>query len=340
MNVTRRFQPITRRRALSIIAASATLPLARSGAAGAEVGPPAMRWQGIALGAEAELTIHVSDSARSAAMISACLAEIARLERIFSLHQPDSALCQLNRHGRLHQPPMDLVRLLSQALTLSELSEGHFDPSVQPLWCLIARHFTHEEANPDGPDRATLLAARNLVDWRLIDVSPQEIVLRKPGMQLTLNGMAQGYISDRVGDLLKNEGLTHALINLGECLALDRRADGSAWRIGIPDPAERSRLIETVELKDGAVATSAARGLVFGPSARFNHIVDPVRLACADAQRSVSVLAPSAATADGLSTFGALTSDIEGQLAPLLIKFEARAFVVSADNPAGRWLTA
>jgi thiamine biosynthesis lipoprotein len=269
--------------------------------------------------------------------MNACIAELARLEAIFSLHRPDSALSRLNREGRLAEPPSELVELLAQAILISRLSDGRFDPTVQPLWTLIADHFASGNADPAGPDHGRLAAARALVDFRAIELTADRIALARPGMQISLNGIAQGYISDRAGELLKARGFRHALVNLGETLAIDRRGDGRAWRIGIPAPADRSRLVTSIDLEAGAVATSAARGLFFETTGRFNHIIDPRRLACADPDRSVSVVAPAAATADGLSTWAALVSDPR-DLRPHLARFSARAFVISKDRPDGEWL--
>jgi thiamine biosynthesis lipoprotein len=329
---------ISRRRVLSILAIGASLPF--SGALASLSPAKPYRWQGIALGADADLTLYADTPDQAARAIDASLAELARLEAVFSLHQPDSALARLNREGRLADPPAELVELMSLALRLGRLSAGRFDPTVQPLWRTIADHFAAPGADPAGPDRAILDTAQRLVDWRQVSVDEREILLSRTGMQITLNGIAQGYISDRVGELLQDLGMRHALVNLGEALAIDRQAGEQPWRIGIPAPDDRSRLVTTIALGGGAIATSAGRGLCFEPSGRFNHIIDPTRLVCAPPDRSVSVLAPSAAVADGLSTLGALVPDPERQLASMLRELGAKGFVISHTAPEGRWLTA
>ena len=74
------------------------------------------------------------------------------------------------------------------------------------------------------------------------------------------------------------------------------------------------------------------------PIGRFNHIIDPTRLICADPDRSVTVLADSAAVADGLSTLGALVPDPRGDLLPHLKREGARAYVISGTEERGIWL--
>jgi thiamine biosynthesis lipoprotein len=106
----------------------------------------------------------------------------------------------------------------------------------------------------------------------------------------------------------------------------------------VPAPDDHDRLVATIDLSGGAVATSAARGLLFTPDGRFNHLIDPERLICAAPDRSVTVLAPSAASADGLSTIGALAPDPVNDLPALLQAHAARAFLIDRGHPQGTWL--
>lgn len=327
---------LNRRRAISILAAGFALPALARAASATAVTP--FRWQGIALGASADLTLYAEDRAAAADALAAALAEIARLEGIFSLHQPDSALSRLNREGRLDAAPFELRELLSQALNLAAASDGRFDPTVQPLWKLLADHFAQPDADPAGPSAAGLAGVRRAVDYRGVVFDEDAILFDRPGMQVTLNGVAQGYISDHIGALLKRHGFGHALVNLGETLAIDRRPDGGAWTIGVPAPDDHARLVTKLEVSGGAVATSAARGMLFDASGRFNHIIDPRRIACADPDRSITVLAPTAAIADGLSTLGALLPDPKRDLPRHLADFGATAFMFSSRANDLDWI--
>jgi thiamine biosynthesis lipoprotein len=324
---------LTRRRVISILAAGIALPRLASASA---LEP--FRWQGIVLGAAADLTLYAADRAQAGEALAASLAEIARLEGIFSLHQPDSALRRLNRDGRLDAAPFELQELLSQALQLAAASEGRFEPTIQPLWTLYADHFARADADPAGPSEAEIAAVKRRVDYRGISIDANAITFDRTGMQVTLNGIAQGYISDRIGALLKARGFTHALVNLGETLAIGRRADGGAWKIGVPAPDDRMRLVTELELTSGAVATSAGRGMLFEATGRFNHIIDPQRLTCADPDRSITVLAPNATIADGLSTVGALLPDPRRDLPRYLAAYGAKAFVFSTRDNGLAWI--
>ena len=127
--------PLTRRRFLGIAATAAGLALLPAGLRAASVwdGVPVRTWRGVALGADACLQFAHSDPAEADRLIGVCLEEVARLERVFSLYRPESALARLNRDGALDAPPADLVRLLSESVDFGRRTDGAFDPTVQPL---------------------------------------------------------------------------------------------------------------------------------------------------------------------------------------------------------------
>ena len=174
------------------------------------------RWSGIALGAAAQIVLHDPDGARARRLIARSVAEIDRLEDVFSLYRPESAICRLNRDGRLAAPPLELVALLAEARSYSERTEGAFDVTVQPLWRLYAAHFSRPGADPRGPAEADLARAHALVDYRAVEIEPSEVRFARPGMAITLNGIAQGYITDRVAALLEGAGMGDVLLDVGE----------------------------------------------------------------------------------------------------------------------------
>jgi thiamine biosynthesis lipoprotein len=135
-------------------------------------------------------------------------------------------------------------------------------------------------------------------------------------MALTLNGIAQGYVADRVAALLRAEGLTDVLVNTGEMRALGGHPDGGAWPVSFDDG--RGRPAGSMELRDAALASSAPLGTAFDAEGRVGHILDPRSgRPAASAWRLVSVTARTAALADGLSTALCLMTraEIDGTLA-------------------------
>lgn len=277
---------LTRRRFIAISAALApSMALAQKSDLHVETG--------IALGAKVTLRLEHPEAPQLAAL---AMAEIRRLEQVFSLYLPDSALVRLNRDGLLREPPFELLECLALAGAVHSASEGRFDPTVQPLW--RAEALAREAGQPlSDADRDK---ARALIDWGSLRLEPEAITLRR-GMALTLNGIAQGYIADRVAALLAGHGLTRALIDTGEMVALP---DGG-WPVQLDAGG-------SLDLRNRALATSAPLGMTFGGDGITSHILDPrTARPVVTPWRSVSVSAPSAALADALSTAACLTEDRE-----------------------------
>lgn len=283
----------TRRRVLTILAAAAGLPLAlKAGSAEARL----VRWEGHALGATASLALYHHDEDKARRAIDAAIAELQRLESVFSLYRADSAMARLNRDGRLDAAPAELMVVVGEALAMAERTDGWFDPTVQPLW----QAYLHHEGAAPAPD--AIAAARALVDWRGIIVEGESIRFGRAGMGMTLNGIAQGWITDRVAEVLRTHGLERMLVDMGEPKAMAAKPDGSAWRIGIADPRDPARTITAVDVVDRAVATSGGYGTIFDSAGRFTHLMNPKTGGTAPAEASVTVIAAKASTADALST--------------------------------------
>lgn len=292
-------RPLERRRFIAITAAAAGCSLVplRPGMARA---PGTVTWRGQALGAAASLVIHHDDRAAAERLVRQVVAEVERLEGIFSLYRPDSALSQLNQQGALASPPPDMVALLDASREFWELSDGAFDPTVQPLWAGLAEHFSRSGADPAGPPPARMRETLALVGFDKVVFNRDRVAFRERGMGLTLNGIAQGYITDRAVDILRLGGIEKSLVDLGEIRALGSRPDGAPWRVGIAE--EGADPMPELEIEDKAVATSSSAGFRFDTAGRFNHLLDPASGTSADLYRSTTVIAPSAAAADALST--------------------------------------
>jgi thiamine biosynthesis lipoprotein len=263
-------------------------------AAFAEV--PLTRWRGYALGAEASLTIRDPDLARAKQALRACVAEIERIEQVFSLYRKDSVLCALNTEGILADPPAELVDVLSFAAHMSLISEDAFDVTVQPLWNV----YVHAQRDPRALF-GELELARSRIGWRRLSITRDRLAFELPNMAATLNGIAQGYATDRIAKLLRLHGFSHVLVNLGEYGAYGERAAGAPWRIGVAWP-DREGLAAVLSLSDRAIATSSPLATPFDKNGEHHHLFDPRTGRSARSWTSVSVVAPSAMRADALST--------------------------------------
>ena len=303
----------TRRRAISIFGAAAGLSLAGIPWNSARPAASLYTWEGSALGADASITLAHASREGAQAIIDLAVAEVRRLEDIFSLHRADSELSRLNRDGRLRGPSLDMLTLLTESKRYSEMSDGAFDVTVQSLWSLYTGFFRANPDSKDGPSPDEIEAALRLVDHRRMDVNPLFVRFDREGMQVTLNGIAQGYITDRIADLLRRNGIGNVLVDLGEARALDAHPDGRPWLIALKDPRAPARTARNLEITDMAVATSGGYGKVFDRAGRFHHLFDPHGGGSASQHIGVSVISSRATRADALSTaiYVARTSDVE-----------------------------
>ncbi|HYM01977.1 MAG TPA: FAD:protein FMN transferase [Stellaceae bacterium] len=332
--------PPSRRRVLTMIGTFAGLPLL-SGAADTSARARLYQWTGTSLGSPSRLLLYHDDRHAAAEIIDRCVAEIERLERIFALYREESEIVRLNREGRLAAPSQDLLLVLAHCQRLSLLSDGAFDVSVQPLWNLYAAHFFGVAAPaPEGPAPSAIERALGLVDWRGVDLGADRVRLARRGMGLTLNGIAQGYLTDRITDILRDHGCDRVLADMGrsEMRAFGRHADGAAWRVGLADPRRPDNVIRTLDLTDRALCTSGGYGTPFEPTLHHHHLFDPRTGTSAHHHLAVSVLAPSAMIADALST--ALYIVPLESARRLLREFpRTEALVTSADGTMSRLMS-
>lgn len=252
---------------------------------------------GYALGTTTELRVLHEDAATAERAVDAAFAAIEQVEELMSLYRPHSSLCELNRTGAIERPHPWLTEVLRHARALSQATDGAFDVTMQPLW----HCWSQAMRNGRLPTETELNTARQLVDWRSLDVSPARIALGRPGMQVTLNGIAQGFAADRAVAALREAGVAHALINTGEVSALGRKRD-EPWTIGVQHPRHLDAYSALAKLNDRALSTSGDYATTFSADRRHHHIVDPRLGYSPEELASATIVAPSALEADALST--------------------------------------
>ncbi|MDO5614421.1 MAG: FAD:protein FMN transferase [Paracoccus sp. (in: a-proteobacteria)] len=262
--------PIRRRRFIGMTAAAALLGAGRAGAAAAP-----QEWRGQALGAQVVLRTRDATPTQARSFFRAAEQALRLIERQFSLHRR-SELTRLNETGLLANPSPGFVALMRLAGDLHRATGGAFDPTIQPQWLARA---TGRPAPQAGPG------------WQGVQISDHQITLH-PGMALTLNGIAQGHAADMLAAAARRHDLGQVLIDAGEIAAM------GGWTAAIADNSGTP--VRRLRLTDRALATSSGQGTLIGPRGDLPHILDPHgRLT---PRALVSVSAPGAALADGLST--------------------------------------
>lgn len=288
------------------LSACAALPMAARAAAA----PAPQEWRGQAMGADVTLRLRGAAPMQARAFFAEAQRLLAHVENQFSLHR-DSDLARLNRLGRLRFPDRDMLALMALSQRLHEATGGAFDPSVQPLWL----------ARATGTDEN---AARALTGWQAVEWSPDEIRLTRPGMALTLNGIAQGLAADRLAEAATRHDLTEILIDAGETRAMGPHD----WRAALADA--RGRVHRHIALRERALATSSPMGTRIGPRGAAHILATDGRTPVWD---TISVSAPQAALADGLSTALCLMSAQATRKALATLTDCRIELAIPAENP-------
>ena len=288
-----------------------------------------IEWRGTSLGAVATVRIHHGDRTAAQQLIRTVAVEARRLERVFSLYLPDSALCELNRRGVLISPPAELSDLLAVCDQLWHATDGLFDPTVQPLWQCYAEHFAEANRDSKSLPAPKLKEALELVGWKNVRLDPYKIVFNRLGMGMTLNGIAQGYVTDRIVELLRSAGIESCLVDLGEIRGLGGHPDGRPWRVALDSPSGENDKAK-LSLVNKAIATSSAAGFQFDVRGEYNHLFNPLTGKCAHPDRSITVVAATAVMADALSTAFALMR--EDQIRLVLSRLDTAKAYITTDN--------
>lgn len=284
----------------------------------------------LGLGTTLSLRVAHRDPAQAERALDAAVATIRHVEAQMSLFDPDSALSRLNRDGVLHQPHPDLFKILRLAQHVSARSHGSFDVTVQPLWQV----FEAAQRTQGLPASATVLQARARVGWQALEIAPRRIRFKKPGMALTLNGIAQGYAADLVRAQLRANGIEHALINTGEWASLGQPDVRHGWTLGIANPRDESVLISSLLMDGRSIATSADNQAIFSDDCRNHHIFDPHTGYSPPELASVTVAAASCAMADALTK----VMFVAGMQRGLILARQWHADVLLVDK-TGQWRT-
>jgi len=293
---------------LAAAAAAATVWRARSSrdAVGAGRATPAeplpdgrllFRDAALAFGTTVSIAAIHEDPEVAGEAIDAALAQTRRIDSLMTVYRAESEVGRLNALGTLPHPDPHLVRVLEFSQRLSSLSDGAFDVTVQPLW----RLYIECKRRGRTPTPGEVAEARSLVDWSAVEVSARRITLGRPGMSITLNGVAQGYAADLALAALRERGVHDALIDTGEFGAEGERRPWQPWTIGIQHPRVADAVLATVAMDGRFLATSGDYATTFTDDFVHHHIFDPRTGDSPGELSSVVVAAGSGMEADGLT---------------------------------------
>lgn len=215
------------------------------------------------------------DEDKANAAITKAYDRCRELDKLLSNKTDSSDVTKVNRSGGAWvMVGKDAATVIKEGLRYGKLSGGAFDITIGRVTDLWDFHAD----KPKLPDEAKLQEALRHVDYRNVEVDGNRIRLLDPEAKIDLGGIAKGYVGDEMRKVLKKEGVTSAVINLGgNIVTVGTKPDGSKYTIGIEKPfSDRQEIIGRTHIGEGTVVTSGIYERQFEyKGKRYHHILSP-----------------------------------------------------------------
>jgi len=237
-------------------------------------------------------------------------AELETVNQRMSTWQSDTEISQFNHFQSLEPFSVspEFLTVVRRALKIAEITDGAFDPTVKPLvdhWGFGSRQMSNIEYEISNDEVACIM---EFIGWKKVRLSNDTLIKLHPKLQLDLSAIAKGYGVDAVAEVIHSSGRNDFLVEIGgEIVVSGLNRERNPWRVGVesPNAANGDGVFQTLELLDGAMATSGdyRNFRIREDGSRFSHIIDPITGHPAETDvASVSVLANSCMDADAVAT--------------------------------------
>ena len=246
------------------------------------------------------ITMYSEEEETADTAIKAAFARMEEIESKASIFDEQSEAFQLNRDGYLDTPSSELLELLTMSRDYSEMTDGYFDITVQPLLDLWSGGLWQES---EEAQQSKIDETMGLVGWDKIAIEDNRVHFTMEGMKITLGGIAKGYAVDEALEVLQDKGIKHALVNAGgDMSALNSKPDGEPWSIALVNPDDTSQSLATFDIQGKSMATSGNYERYFDLEKQAHHIINPKTGYSAGECISVTIIAENGTQADALST--------------------------------------
>jgi thiamine biosynthesis lipoprotein len=256
------------------------------------------------LGSPFEITVVCKDTVQGNYFADLAVVEVKRIENLISDWIPTTQISLVNQNAGIKPIKVDkeVFELVERSIKVSQITSGAFDisyASMDKIWKFDGSMKTMptDEAIKKSVSK---IGYKNII----LDTNEQTIFLKNEGMKLGLGGIGQGYIADKVHQLLFLNGCTSGIVNVsGDINAWGKQPDGKPWTVGIVNPLNKNKIFATFPLENSSVETSGnyEKYVVFN-GIRYSHIIDPRTGYPANGAVSVSVFAKQTEIADALAT--------------------------------------
>lgn len=255
------------------------------------------------MGSAFELIINHDHKDEAAELLALGVSEISRIEKLLTEFSEDSVTTHINRNAGIQSVdvPEEVFNLLNRCIKISKITQGAFDITTGPLKQL----FDFRRNTFQFPDQKSLSKALKITGYSNIHLGKnQSVYLLRKGMKISFAAIGKGYAADQVKKLWLLKGVVSGVINAsGDLTTIGKRTDGSAWKIGIPNPAHKEEMLVKIKVEDGSVATSGDYEQYFMKDGkRYSHTINPVTGLPVSGIQSVTITGISAELCDALAT--------------------------------------
>jgi thiamine biosynthesis lipoprotein len=258
------------------------------------------------MGNRFEITVVHENTVFANECIDAAIAEIQRIEKLFTTFSEDSQTNLINRNAGIEPVQVDkeVYDLIQRSIKISQLTQGAFDISYgsidKTLW-------NFDKNLTALPDAATAKKLVHLINYKNIILKENDctVFLKETGMRIGFGGIGKGYAAERAKYILLKKGITSGIVNAaGDLTAFGRQPNGEPWTIGIAAPENpHHHPFSAMNITDMSVATSGNYekfAVINGK--RYSHTIDPKTGLPVSGIKSVTIICPNAEIADAMAT--------------------------------------
>ncbi|MFA6152224.1 MAG: FAD:protein FMN transferase [Chitinophagaceae bacterium] len=257
------------------------------------------------MGNRFEITVVSDDALWAIDCIAKAVAEISRIEQLFSTFKPDSATNLINDNAGLKPVAVDreVIDLVQRSLRISRLTQGAFDISYgsidKSLW-------NFDQTMTALPDVATAKEMVRLINYNniIVDELHNTIFLKEKGMRIGFGGIGKGYAAEKAKQLLMSLGVENGIVNAsGDLTTWGVQPDGQPWTVGIAHPDKATTPFSTLNISNMAIATSGNyEKYIIINGEKYSHTINPRTGLPVKGIKSVTVICLNAELADAMAT--------------------------------------
>ncbi len=257
------------------------------------------------MGNRFEISVVAEDKAWAVVRIDDAIAEIQRIEALFTTFKEESQTNQINAQAGITPVKVDreVFELIKRSLRISRLTQGAFDITYgsidKSLW-------NFDTQITSLPDRETAQQMVRLIDYRnvILDEAAGTVFLKKKGMRIGFGGIGKGYAAEMAKRLLIQKGVASGIVNAsGDLTTWGNQPNGQPWTIGIADPNAKNQPFSYFNISNVAVATSGNyEKFAMVDGKKYSHTIDPKTGLPVSGIKSVTIICPNAEIADAMAT--------------------------------------